>query len=164
MVRKSNIVSVGGLKEGGGTGGALLSLQLHVLGLVFWEIRHWAFRWRVASCFLLLFQCFLCCIFLDVLWKGKHKARSNYTEKTYVRMGDTFNAHSQNEQIFKRLPLWLHLWFSVCRLLVGEGTWQQHLHLEGRLGLDKPAAGAGTIQRCWSDLGKENNWSIYKFK
>lgn len=34
MVRKSNIVSVG-IKGEGGMGGALLSLQLHVLGLVF---------------------------------------------------------------------------------------------------------------------------------
>lgn len=68
MVRKSNIVSVG--VGGGGRGqdgGTLLLLQLHVLGLVFWEVRHGAFRWRVACPLFLLLQSLLCCIFLNVL-------------------------------------------------------------------------------------------------
>lgn len=59
----------------------------------------------------------------------------------------------------------LNLWFSACTPLAGEGTWLLHLHSGGRWGLGRPAAGAGTTQRCWSDLGEKitgyhfNNWT-----
>lgn len=90
MVRKSNIVFVGvegrGIKggDGMGEGRVLQSLQLHVLGLVFWEIRHGAFGWRVTSSLFLLLQSLLCCISLDVLW-GERRAQKKRDDSSRVR-------------------------------------------------------------------------------
>lgn len=45
-------------------------LQLHVLGLVFWKVRHRTLRRAVTGAFLLLLQCLLRSVFLDVLCTG----------------------------------------------------------------------------------------------
>lgn len=48
----------------------LFLLQLHILGLIFRKVRHRTLRRAVTGALLLLFQCLLCCVFLDVLCTG----------------------------------------------------------------------------------------------
>jgi hypothetical protein len=43
-------------------------LQLHVLGLIFWEIRHRPLRWAVDSALFMFLQGLLCCLLLNVLF------------------------------------------------------------------------------------------------
>lgn len=48
----------------------LFLLQLHILGLIFRKVRHRTLRRAVTGALFLLLQCFLRCIFLDVLCAG----------------------------------------------------------------------------------------------